>query len=119
MGLDGARETIIQVKKQGEPPTTGDYNIVVLEHLAAIADPPRKFSVTGIINHWMNRLENGWGSWICTMTKETYAQVKNGFPIEQLGGMSNAMAIRHVAAHAYYETEDELVNVARKTMFHP
>ncbi|MCJ7764732.1 MAG: ADP-ribosylglycohydrolase family protein, partial [Thiovulaceae bacterium] len=34
-----------------------------------------------------------------------------------LGGISNAMAIRHVAAHAYYETEEELVDVAKKTMF--
>ena len=51
------------------------------------------------------------------MTQETYAQVKTGTPIEQLGGISNAMAIRHVAAHAYYETEEELVDAARKTMF--
>jgi ADP-ribosylglycohydrolase len=27
------------------------------------------------------------------------------------------MAIRHVAAHAYYDSEEELVDVARKTMF--
>jgi ADP-ribosylglycohydrolase len=65
----------------------------------------------------MKRLENGWGSWICTMTKETYAQVRQGYPVERLGGISNAMAIRHVAAHGYYETEEELVDVARKTMF--
>jgi len=51
------------------------------------------------------------------MTKETYAQIKQGFPVEQLGGISNAMALRHVAAHAYYETEEELVEVARKSMF--
>jgi len=51
------------------------------------------------------------------MTKETYAQVKQGFPVAHLGGSSNAMAIRHVAAHAYYETEEELVEVARKSMF--
>jgi ADP-ribosylglycohydrolase len=65
----------------------------------------------------MKRLEQSWGSWICTMTQETYAQVKQGVPTEQLGGISNAMAIRHVAAHAYYETEEELVDVARKSMF--
>lgn len=51
------------------------------------------------------------------MTKETYAQVKRGLSVEQLGGISNAMAIRHVAAHGYYDTEDELADVARKTMF--
>ncbi len=104
-------------KTAGGTTDYGDYNILVLEHLAAISAPPRPLSVAAMIPHWMKRLENGWGSWICTMTQETYAQVKRGTPIEQLGGMSNAMAIRHVAAHAYYETEEELVDAARKTMF--
>lgn len=104
-------------KKAGGTTDYGDYNILILEHLAATADPARPFSVADLIPHWMNRLENDWGSWICTMTKETYAQIKHGFPVEQLGGISNAMAIRHVAAHAYYESEEELVEVARKAMF--
>jgi len=104
-------------KKAGGSTDYGDYNILVLEHLAATAEPARPFSVAEIIPHWMNRLENDWGSWICTMTKETYSQIKQGVPVEQLGGISNAMAIRHVAAHAYYETEEEIVEVARKSMF--
>lgn len=104
-------------KSAGGTTDYGDYNIVVLEHLANTANPPRAFSVNELIPHWMNRLENGWGSWICTMTKETYTQVKQGVSIEHLGGISNAMAIRHVAAHGYYETEEELVDVARKAMF--
>ena len=104
-------------KKAGGSTDYGDYNILVLEHLAAISDTVRPFSVANMIPHWMNRLENGWGSWICTMTKETYSQVRQGVPVERLGGISNAMAIRHVAAHAYYNTEEELVDVARKSMF--
>lgn len=104
-------------KTAGGSTDYGDYNVLVLEHLAATSDPPRVLSVAEILPHWMNRLESGWGSWICTMTKETYAQAKRGTPVEQLGGASNAMAIRHVAAHAYYETEEELADVARKTMF--
>jgi len=104
-------------KKAGGSTDYGDYNILVLEHLAVIAEPSRPFDVAALLPHWMNRLENDWGSWICTMTKETYAQIKNGLSIEHLGGISNAMAIRHVAAHAYYETEEDLVDVARKTMF--
>ncbi|HEX5624168.1 MAG TPA: ADP-ribosylglycohydrolase family protein [Sulfuricurvum sp.] len=104
-------------KRAGGTTDYGDYTILVLEHLAAISQPPRAFSVATMIPHWMNRLENGWGSWICTMTKETYGQVKRGVPIEQLGGISNAMAIRHAAAHGYYEDEEELAAVARKTMF--
>jgi len=104
-------------KKAGGTTDYGDYNILVLEHLAATAEPPRTFSVQDMIPHWMNRLENGWGSWICTMTKETYGQVRRGVPTEGLGGISNAMAIRHVAAHGYYDKEEELADVARKTMF--
>ncbi|MFT6179928.1 MAG: ADP-ribosylglycohydrolase [Akkermansiaceae bacterium] len=104
-------------KKAGGTTDYGDYNILILEHLAATAEPARPFSVAELIPHWMNRLENDWGSWICTMTKETYAQLNQRLPIQQVGGFSNAMAIRHVAAHAYYETEEELVEVARKSMF--
>jgi ADP-ribosylglycohydrolase len=104
-------------KKAGGSTDYGDYNILVLEHLASIANPPRPFSVSAIIPHWMNRFEHGWGSWICTMTKETYGQVKQNVPVEYLGGLSNAMAIRHVAAYGYYDTEEEIADVARKAMF--
>lgn len=104
-------------KSAGGTTDYGDYNIVVLEHLCAISDEVREFKVASIIPHWMDRLENSWGSWICTMTKETYSQVKQGVPVERLGGISNAMAIRHVAAHAYYDDENTLVDVARKSMF--
>jgi ADP-ribosylglycohydrolase len=104
-------------KSAGGTTDYGDYNVVVLEHLSSTAVPSRAFDVSAMIPHWMNRLENGWGSWICTMTKETYAQVRQGVPVERLGGISNAMAIRHVAAHGYYENEEELANVARACMF--
>jgi ADP-ribosylglycohydrolase len=104
-------------KKAGGTTDAGDYNILVLEYLASLSDSPRPFNVTNLIPHWMNRLENGWGSWVCTMTRETYGQVKQGVPVERLGGMSNAMAIRHAAAHAYFDTENEVVDVARKSMF--
>ncbi|MDF1667706.1 MAG: ADP-ribosylglycohydrolase family protein, partial [Planctomycetota bacterium] len=49
--------------------------------------------------------------------RETFSQVKQGTPVRFLGGASNAMAIRHVAAHAYYDDEEALVEVAKKTMF--
>jgi ADP-ribosylglycohydrolase len=51
------------------------------------------------------------------MTKETYAQVQEGRPVHQLGGISNAMALRHVAAHAYYDDENTVAKVARQAMF--
>jgi ADP-ribosylglycohydrolase len=104
-------------KRAGGSTDYGDYNVVVLEHLSSIATPPRAFDVAAMIPHWMNRLENGWGSWICTMTKETYGQIRQGVSVERLGGISNAMAIRHVAAHGYYNDEEELARVARACMF--
>ena len=104
-------------KSAGGSTDYGDYNVVILEHLASISNPPRKFEVKDILAHWMNRLEHGWGSWICTMTKETYAQVKHGVAVENLGGISNATAIRHVAAHAYYDDEEIIAQVSRDAMF--
>ena len=104
-------------KKAGGTTDYGDYNILVLEHLAATAEPTREFDVAALIPHWMNRLTHNWGSWICTMTRETFAQVQAGTPVEKLGGISNAMAIRHVAAHGYYDDEETLAVVARKVMF--
>ncbi len=104
-------------KKAGGTTDYGDYNILILEHLAKTTNPIQEFDVKAIIPHWMNRLENSWGSWICTMTRETYAQVKRGVKTEDLGGYSNATAIRHVAAHAYYDDEEVLVDVAKKAMF--
>ena len=104
-------------KSAGGTTDYGDYNILILEHLASIANPPREFDVQKILPHWMNRLENNWGSWICTMSRETHAQVKQGMDVANIGGYSNATAIRHVAAHAYWEDEEELVSVAKKAMF--
>ena len=104
-------------KKAGGTTDYGDYNILVLEHLAATAEPSREFDVQELIPHWKHRFENGWGSWICTMTKETYGQIQQNVPLESLGGISNAMAIRHAAAYAYYDTEEEIASVSRKAMF--
>ena len=104
-------------KSAGGTTDYGDYNILILEHLAHMGNPAKAFSVDELIPHWKKRLENGWGSWICTMTKTTYEQIKVGVETRYLGGPSNAMALRHVAAHAYYDDEDTLADVARKAMF--
>ncbi len=104
-------------KQAGGTTDYGDYNILILEHLAQMGSPAKEFSVDALIPHWKKRLENGWGSWICTMTKTTYEQVRVGVETRYLGGPSNAMALRHAAAHAYYDDEDVLADVARKAMF--
>jgi len=51
------------------------------------------------------------------MTKTTYQQVRQGVPVAQLGGMSNAMALRHAGALAYYAGEEDLARAARSAMF--
>lgn len=116
-GIGWGKQNYHPGKTAGGTTDYGDYNILFLEHLSTIAEPMRAFEVQKILPHWMNRLEHNWGSWICTMTKETYAQVKQGVLVENLGGYSNATAIRHVAAHAYWEDEEVLVDVAKKAMF--
>lgn len=116
-GIGWGKQNYHPGKSAGGTTDYGDYNILILEHLAATSNPPRDFDVKSLLPHWMNRLENSWGSWICTMTKETYRQVKQGMDVQYLGGFSNAMAIRHVSAHAYWDDEEVLVDVAKKTMF--
>lgn len=104
-------------KKAGGTTDYGDYNILILEHLADIANPKRDFDVSALLPHWVDRLENDWGSWICTMTRETYAQVKKNMNVRFLGGASNAMAIRHIGAYGYYDNEEEIAKVSRLAMF--
>merc|ERR1719247_3258264 len=43
--------------------------------------------------------------------------VSQGAPYDRLGGMSNAMAVRHVAGHAVFDKEDDIAKAARDVMF--
>jgi ADP-ribosylglycohydrolase len=101
----------------GDQTDYGEYNVLILEHLAKSADSPHAFDVTELLPSWQNRLVNGWKQWVCTQTKQTYQQVQQGIPVSQLGGNSNAMAIRFASVFSYYETEDAVVDAAIKTMF--
>lgn len=104
-------------KKAGGTTDYGDYNILVLEHLSKLAKQNEVFTLESLIPHWMHRFENNWGSWICTMTKETYSQIKQNTPLSQVGGFSNAMAIRHVSAYACFDNEDSIAHFSREVMF--
>jgi len=103
-------------KKAGEQTDYGDYNILMLEHLAATADKPHRINLDELIPRWQERLST-WRSWICTQTRQTYQQVQQGTPHHELGGHSNAMAIRHAAAYGYYDSENDIIHAARTTMF--
>lgn len=106
-------------KAAGENTDYGDYSILILEHLAATHDSDNTqhpIQLEQLIPRWQASLKT-WRSWICTQTKKTYQQVQNGVPLAKIGGNSNAMAIRHAAAYAYFDNEDAIVQAARTAMF--
>jgi len=100
----------------GDQTDYGEYNVLVLEHLARIA--PQPFTVEGFLPDWKERITKSWKQWVCTQTKQTYQQLfAKHMPIDQVGGNSNAMALRFAALYAYTSDESELVDYATKTMF--
>jgi ADP-ribosylglycohydrolase len=57
---------------------------------------------------------------MCTQTKTAYQQVSQrgiSIPVNQLGGPSNAMALRFAPVFSYYSSEDDVVDAAHKSMF--
>lgn len=105
-------------KAAGEQTDYGDYNILLLEHLAAVSEkgPPHRIDLAELIPTWQERLKT-WRAWMCTQTKQTLQQVQQGVPYSQLGGRSNAMAIRHAAAYGYFDSEEDVVHAAKTAMF--
>merc|ERR1711988_1844891 len=71
-----------------------------------------------LVPHWKKRLESpSWGAWKCTQTKQALQQVSAGADYNSLGGMSNAMALRHTAAHAVFDKEEDIAQASRTVMF--
>jgi len=103
-------------KKAGETTDSGDYNILMLEHLAATAKKPHRVDLKELIPRWKKAMAT-WRSWKCTMTKQTLAQVEQGVPHAQLGGVSNAMSLRSAAAYGYFDNEEDVAHAARTMMF--
>merc|ERR1711865_45617 len=86
------------------------------EYLASIADQTHRIELSGLIPMWQNRLKT-WRAWMCTQTKQTLQQVKQGTPFDQLGGRSNAMSLRIPAAFGSYDDEEDIVHASRTAMF--
>jgi len=103
-------------KRAGETTDSGDYTILMLEHLAATSKKPHRVDLKELIPRWQKALTT-WRSWKCTQTKQTLAQVEGGHPLDRIGGMSNAMSLRSAAAYGYYSTEEDVVHAARTMMF--
>jgi len=103
-------------KRAGETTDSGDYNILMLEHLAGTSKKPHRVDLKELIPRWQKAMKT-WRSWMCTQTKQALQQVQQGTPYERLGGGSNAMSLRSAAAYGYYSTEDDVVHAARTMMF--
>jgi len=117
-GVGWGRRNYHPGQKAGDQTDYGEYNVLVLEHLAKRKDKTAAVDLKGLIPHWRKRLESpSWGAWKCTQTKQTLQQVAQNTPYDRLGGMSNAMAVRHAAAHAVFDSEDAVVAAARTVMF--
>jgi ADP-ribosylglycohydrolase len=100
----------------GDQTDYGEYNVLILEHLARIT--PGDFTVGSLLPEWKHRLMGGeWKQWVCTQTKHVFMQLGRGTPESQLGGNSNAMALRYAPVFAYTNDEADVVEYARYTMF--
>jgi ADP-ribosylglycohydrolase len=117
-GVGWGRRNYHPGQKAGDQTDYGEYNIVVLEHLVERKGQKDPIDVKAFLPHWRSRLESqSWGAWRCTMTKQTLQQVSQGVPHGQLGGSSNAMGLRHAAAHAVFDKEEDVVQAAKRVMF--
>jgi len=103
-------------KKAGECTDYGDYNILMLEHLRATSESPHRVDLRELIPRWMEALPK-WRAWLCTQTKQTYQQVSQNTPLSDIGGMSNAMALRSAASYGYFDNEEDVAHAARTMMF--
>lgn len=117
-GVGWGRRNYHPGQKAGDQTDYGEYNVLVLEHLAQRKDKKAAIDLKELVPHWKKRLESqSWGAWRCTQTKQTLQQVSQGVDFRNLGGMSNAMAVRHFAAHAVFSEEEDVAEAARTVMF--
>merc|ERR1719424_262257 len=106
-------------KGAGEQTDYGDYNILLLQHLAAEASggsPVHRLDLAELLPRWQAAMQT-WRSWMCTQTRQTLQQVDQGYPHGQLGGGSNAMSLRTAAAYGYFAEEEDVVHFAHTAMF--
>lgn len=90
----------------------------MLEYLASRGSHGGEVDLKTLIPFWAQRLKSAsWGAWRCTMTKTSLQQLEAGMPHSNLGGMSNAMAVRSAASVAAMKTEEEAARAARVMMF--
>eukprot|EP00440_Ansanella_granifera_P066980 gb/GFBE01072638.1/.p1 GENE.gb/GFBE01072638.1/~~gb/GFBE01072638.1/.p1 ORF type:complete len:379 (+),score=105.22 gb/GFBE01072638.1/:1-1137(+) len=119
-GIGWGRRNYHPGQKAGDQTDYGEYNLLGLEYLASRkkSEATADIDLNSLVPFWQKRLTSeSWGAWRCTQTKQTLQQVQQGAPYSQLGGMSNAMSLRHAAAYGVFDTEEAIVKAARTMMF--
>jgi len=116
-GVGWGRRNYHPGQAKGDQTDYGEYNILMLEYLAGRTSKSTRVDLKELIPVWSHRLNNKWGAWKCSQTRQTLQQVAQGAPMHYLGGQSNAMGIRFAAAFAALETENDLIHAARTMMF--
>merc|ERR1711871_156465 len=116
-GVGWGRRNYHPGAKAGDQTDYDEYNVLVLEHLAATSQQPHPFEVKEFLPHWHSRLTQGWKQWVCTQTRRALQVYQQGGSEAHLGGNSNAMGLRFAAAYGYYDNEEDIVNAAHKSMF--
>jgi ADP-ribosylglycohydrolase len=119
-GVGWGRRNYHPGQKAGDQTDYGQYSILALEYFAnrPASTASNPVNLEELIPVWKQRVTSpSWGAWVCTMTKTTLQQVDAGSPFSSLGGMSNAMSIRHASSYAVYNNEDAVVDAALKLMF--
>eukprot|EP00931_Biecheleriopsis_adriatica_P018142 TRINITY_DN12786_c0_g1_i1.p1 TRINITY_DN12786_c0_g1~~TRINITY_DN12786_c0_g1_i1.p1 ORF type:complete len:399 (+),score=111.30 TRINITY_DN12786_c0_g1_i1:62-1198(+) len=119
-GVGWGRRNYHPGQKAGDQTDYGEYNLLGLKYLASRKgkEATDRISLDSLVPFWRKKLESqSWGAWKCTQTKQTLQQVAQGAPYSQLGGMSNAMSLRHAAAYAVFDKEEDIIHAARTMMF--
>lgn len=119
-GVGWGRQNYHPGQKAGDQTDYGEYNMLMLEYLASRPEKSaaKPVKLKTLVPFWQKRLSSdSWGAWRCTQTRQTLQQVGSGTSHDQLGGMSNAMSLRHAGAYAVYDTEEAIVDAAKTMMF--
>lgn len=118
-GVGWGRRNYHPGQKAGDQTDYGEYNLLGLEFLASrsSSESSSPIRLEALIPYWQQRVTKSWGAWLCTQTKQTLAQVSQNVPFDKLGGNSNAMSLRHAAAYAVFDKEEDVVKAARTMMF--
>merc|ERR1712046_150978 len=84
-GVGWGRRNYHPGQGKGDQPDYGEYNILMLEYLAGRTLHPDTVDLQELLPVWQRRLNNNWGAWKCTQTRQTLQQVAQGMPTSSLG----------------------------------